>query len=230
MSNESRRDIARRMLLNAPPGQLERLIQDFKVIFAASGANETLDDAWLQQVRAEHRAAVTNESDVPPQCKELYDDMKKYQAEYYSSKGVVSALSVTQQDANNTLVETYAERLDESNQQAGSWTATWTVSASTGQVKGTVNVNALCYEVGTIQLHSTRYFGPAQASSNGSVVKQISEWEQTCVDSIAEQYNNMGEKLKSLRRVMPVTRTKMEWNVLSHRMVKLLDDSKNTNA
>jgi len=57
-------------------------------------------------------------------------------------------------------------------------------------------------------------------------VKQIGDWEQEVVDSVAELYDSMGEKLKSLRRVMPVTRTKMEWNVLSHRMVKLLGDTK----
>jgi hypothetical protein len=82
-------------------------------------------------------------------------------------------------------------------------------------------VQAHSYEEGSIQLNTTRKFGPEQ----GDVVKLIEKWEQELIDSIAETYDSMGEKLKSLRRVMPVTRTRMDWNVLSHRMRKMLGDS-----
>lgn len=218
MSNESRLNIARLMLLAAPPGQLDSLLQDFKAIFAAGG--ETLDEAWLEQVRTDYQSTRTD-ADAPRSAKELYGNIKSYQQEYYSSKGVVSALVVTE-EGDDLVVRTYAERIDESNCHAGSWTAQWTVMSS-GQVKGTVKVHALCYEEGSIQLHSTRDFGP---SSTTNVVKQIGDWEQQVVDSISELYVSMGEKLRSLRRVMPVTRTKMDWNVLSHRMVKLLGDTK----
>lgn len=222
MSNESRLDIARRILLTAPPGQLDNLLQDFDAIFAA--CDETLEGAWLDKVKADYCSTRTDlEGAETPRAKELYESLKTYHSEYYSSKGVVSALSVTE-EGDNLIIRTFAERPDESNCQASSWTAQWTVQPS-GELKGTVQVRALCYEEGSIQLHSTRDFGPVTCGE-AKVVEQIGTWEQQVVDSINEMYDNMGGTLRSLRRVMPVTRTKMEWNVLSHRMVKLLGDTK----
>lgn len=218
-SNESRLDIAREMLLAAPPGQLENLVQDLDVIFRASG--ETLDSALVESIRAEYGSAVLNETETSPQVQQLYNDLKSYQAEYYSSKGVISSLAVTQQ-GDATLVQTYAQRIDEGNCQACSWTGQWTISSS-GEVSGTLKIRAFVHEEGSLQYHSSREFGP---SSPNNVTQQICEWEQEAMDGIGEQYNSMNNNLKSLRRVMPITRTKMDWNLTGHRMVKLLGDSK----
>ena len=205
------------MLLAAPPGQLTSLEQDFQAIFAANG--DTIPEDWLEQVRADYHKtkATTSDAITTPKAMELYEHMKKYQSDFYSSQGVVSALVVVEQ-GDNLVVRTYAERTDDANCQAGSWTADWTVSSSQ-QVQGTVKIQAFCHEGATVQLHSTREFGPL---STTNVVTQIEEWEQEAMDSINEIYDNMGDKLKSLRRVMPVTRTKMNWNVEGHRVVQLL--------
>ena len=222
MSNESRRDIARGMLLTAPPGQLEGLVQDFETIFAASG--ETLEEEWVKQVRAEHGSTRADLAAADsPRAKDLYENVKAYQSEYYSSNGVVSALSVAE-EGTDLIVRTYSERIDESNCHAGSWTAHWKLQSS-GELQGTVKVQALCHEEGNIHLHSTSDFGPVSCGEEDAVQK-IGDCEQQVTDSINEMYDDMGEKLRSLRRAMPVTRTKMDWNVLSHRMVKLLGDTK----
>jgi capping protein alpha len=221
MSNESRLDIARRIILTAPPGQFDALVQDFHTIFAASGES-LLTDEYVEQVRAEYDKSRTNlaggaAADTPGTT-ELYKRVKEYQ----SSKAVESAFSVEGDDATTTVVRTYAERIDTSNRIAGSWTAEWTIQSS-GTVTGKVIVQAHAYEEGSIQLNTTRTFGPEQ--QQGDVVKLIEKWEQEVMDSLAETYDTMQDKLKSLRRIMPVTRTRMDWNVLSHRMRKMLGDS-----
>ena len=59
-----------------------------------------------------------------------------------------------------------------------------------------------------------------QLSWAKSIVKQIQAWEDTEVmDKLTDMYERMNnEYLKSLRRVMPITRTKMDWNVMAHRV------------
>jgi hypothetical protein len=222
MSNESRLDIARRILLTAPPGQFDTILQDLQTIFAASGECESLTDEWVEQVRTEYAYACgksPQRAHLPggdtPGTTELYKRIKDYQ----SSKAVESAFSVVD-EGDATVVRTYAERIDTSNRITGSWTAKWTIQSS-GTVIGQVSVQAYAYEEGTIQLNTARKFGPEQ----GDAVKLIEKWEQEVMESLAETYDTMGEKLKSLRRVMPVTRTRMDWNVLSHRMRKMLGDS-----
>ena len=215
MSYESRLDIARRILLTALPGQFDTSVQDFQTIFAAS--DESLTDEWVEQVRAEYDKSRTHLAGADmPVTTELYQRIKDYE----SSKGVVSAVSVVQ-EGDATVVRTFCQRIDTINCHAGSWTAEWTIKSS-GTVQGTVIVQAYSYEEGNIQLNTTREFGP----ENGDVVKLIAKWEQQLLDSLTETYDTMGDKLKALRRVMPVTRTRMDWNVSSHRMRKMLGDTK----
>lgn len=218
MSNDSLQlDTARIVLLASPPGQFDTLVQDFQTLFAASG--ESLTDELVAQVRAEYQSLRTNLT-CSDETTELSKRLKEYQSDYYSSKRIVTALSVME-EGDTTVIRTYAERIDAENCHAGSWTGHWTV-ASSGEVKGSVQVQAFSYEDGTVRLDKTQEFGPKQ----GDVVECIQECEQETMNSLDELYDTMGERLKALRRVMPVTRTKMNWNVQSHRMVKLLEETK----
>ena len=51
-------------------------------------------------------------------------------------------------------------------------------------------------------------------------MKKVQAWEdKEVMDKLADMYERMNnEYLKSLRRVMPITRTKMDWNVMAHRV------------
>lgn len=54
------------------------------------------------------------------------------------------------------------------------------------------------------------------------IVEKIQSWEEDhVVTPFHEAYENLGTgALNKLRRVMPVTRTKFDWNVASHRLHK----------
>merc|ERR1711991_709732 len=55
----------------------------------------------------------------------------------------------------------------------------------------------------------------------GAVEKQIKDSENSVQRGLGEMYLNMNEEtFKSMRRTMPITRTKMEWNVNAVRMVR----------
>ncbi len=53
------------------------------------------------------------------------------------------------------------------------------------------------------------------------IVTLIQTQESTLQNGLEDMYSNMNtETFKSMRRVMPITRTKMDWNVNAVRMVR----------
>jgi capping protein alpha len=60
---------------------------------------------------------------------------------------------------------------------------------------------------------------PAQIVTK--VIDHIKQFEISIQSGLEEMYNAMNnETFKSMRRVMPITRTKMEWNINAVRMVR----------
>lgn len=170
--------------------------------------------------------------------------MDKYLALKFSSPGVRAARTVTKSDGGDAAdgptykIVTFAERIDLHNHHAGSWNGCYYVRPSSGEVSGTVSIRAHTFENGgNVQLHSNVTLGKVNVSRCSgdeddeklsswakAVTRQIERWENDEVNhNLDGMYMSMGNTyLKSLRRVMPVTRTKMEWNVNSHIMLQTL--------
>ena len=63
----------------------------------------------------------------------------------------------------------------------------------------------------------------AAADLASNVVTIIEKHENTIQQALEEMYSNMSsETFKDMRRVMPVTRNKFDWNVNAHKMVRNL--------
>mmetsp|Transcript_6968 Transcript_6968/g.13545 ORF Transcript_6968/g.13545 Transcript_6968/m.13545 type:complete len:287 (-) Transcript_6968:131-991(-) len=120
-----------------------------------------------------------------------------------------------------------AEKVNLKNFWSGSWVSTWVLEG--GNLTGTSKVRAHYFEEGNVQLQTSKTYGPIPISSSDdagvgkAVGEEISKAEQELHMSLGAMYVNMSEEtLKSMRRVMPVTRSKMEWNLAAHKMVKQL--------
>ena len=145
---------------------------------------------------------------------------------------------------DDVILRTYAESVDMANYHSGSWYATYDIqvlSSTSASVRGCVVLRSHAFEMGNVQLRSERNLGPITVSANqagdwaDAVLGQIQRWERGDVQaSLSDMYDNRidgrggasGGMLKSLRRVMPVTRTRMDWNVGGHRLVRTLNDTK----
>jgi hypothetical protein len=46
-----------------------------------------------------------------------------------------------------------------------------------------------------------------------SVLQNISSFESNCLDQLNHFYDETGDQMKRLRRIMPITRQKFSWNV-----------------
>ena len=65
--------------------------------------------------------------------------------------------------------------------------------------------------------------GADEDSTVENIMKQIKSWEEECIRSL--EGISLEKQLKSLRRLMPITRQKMDWNIQPHRMVNGLRKS-----
>lgn len=108
------------------------------------------------------------------------------------------------------------------NFYAGGWASTWTaaVDGAGYAVSGAVRVRAHYFEDGNVQLQTSKTCGEATVAAAspadlGAAVAAFVEAAETDLQNgLQEMYDNMSaETFKAMRRVMPITRTKMKWNI-----------------
>eukprot|EP01017_Pseudomicrothorax_dubius_P042450 TRINITY_DN692_c0_g1_i1.p1 TRINITY_DN692_c0_g1~~TRINITY_DN692_c0_g1_i1.p1 ORF type:complete len:278 (-),score=85.36 TRINITY_DN692_c0_g1_i1:139-972(-) len=113
------------------------------------------------------------------------------------------------------------------NFHSGEWIGQWTITKQ--GFEGHVRINAHFFEEGNVQLLLDRKFkesfelhGDAEAEAN-HIVETIIKAENTLHVSLKEMYLNMTDQyFKAMRRVLPVTNTKMDWNIAAHKVVQSL--------
>lgn len=175
----------------------------------------------------------------------LLEKLKRYQSDNFLSKPGVSARvamtsvrnSKSDADCGKLLVHTYAEKIDTSNKFSGNWKATWTidkVESGVGEISGHVAVRSYAYEDGNVQLKITKEFPPVMVgkvsleededpSLVDGMVQQIMQWETVILGVLACMNESVtNDHLRSIRRILPITKTKMNWDAVAHRSVKTL--------
>lgn len=140
-----------------------------------------------------------------------------------------SAGSVYAKD-NKIFIVIYGEKTNLRNFWSGKWFSTWTVSTSgphSAAVSADIKLHAHYFEDGNLQLNNNKVVsekvinGSSDVDFANNIIAHISASENSIQHGLEAMYANMNEEtLKAMRRVMPITKTKMEWNVNSVRMVK----------
>ena len=227
-------EVAAKAVVNAAaPGQFDAVAENLSKLGQPSGN-------WLQGAQAELKEFQCKNLETNldhPIAKALHEKMEEYQTENFLNKpGVTARVALTKGPNQELLVHSYAEKIDATNQHSGSWKAIWTidnVGSSQGQISGRVIVQSYAHEEGNIQLKINKEFPPTMVgkageddSLAGGMVQQIQTWETIILGILASMNDNISsDHLRSIRRVLPVTKTKMNWDAVAHRSVKTLKQS-----
>jgi len=103
----------------------------------------------------------------------------------------------------------------------GRWRSVWTISTTASSIKGSLKVHVHYYEDGNVQLNSGKDIEFSVDSGDSQdpkmraakIVKQIGKSEKEYQAALNESYGDMAENtFKGLRRALPLTRNKLDWN------------------
>jgi hypothetical protein len=99
----------------------------------------------------------------------------------------------------------------------GRWRSLYIYSPSSSFLKGSINVDVHYYEDGNVRLLTTK---PVSASipsaSAASIVREITVAEKKYQEEVNRGFNNLSEgAFKGLRRQLPITRQKIEWDKIA---------------
>jgi capping protein alpha len=152
--------------------------------------------------------------------------MRKYVEEFYVDPKDY-ALAVYDQGDGKLVVLISAKRVNLGNFWSGGWRSTHTVDVK-GKVSAHINANVHYFEEGNVQLN-TNYDEEfdVKVDEADSFSKEVSDVikgvENKFQKNMEEMYLNMHtQTFKAMRRFLPVTGTKMDWNPNAHRMVDQL--------
>jgi len=156
--------------------------------------------------------------------------VQKYMDNFYVNPKEY-AVSVYNIEDDKIVILLCAKRVNLGNFWTGGWKSTHTISV-TGGKKGKlsthVNANVHYFEEGNVQLN-TDYdeefdlkIDDADAAAK-DVLENVTKVENKFQKNLEEMYLNMHtQTFKAMRRFLPITKTKMDWNPNAHRIVDQL--------
>lgn len=190
-----------------------------------------IDSKSGQSFSLDHLTLATTESDAAvPTPNELVRAALQSTVDGYVARKFVceeSAGSVFALDEARLQVVIVGEKPNLRNFWSGKWSSTFTVTLSgrSAAVTGDMKVHAHYFEDGNVQLLSSKTV-PSSAisfSSEAELGDKLIAFIQTAENELQlgleAMYANMNEEtFKLMRRILPVKRTKMDWNINAVRM------------
>ncbi|KAF9932415.1 hypothetical protein FBU30_008267 [Linnemannia zychae] len=195
--------------------------------------NQTFKLDHLRQTASEVEAHTIDE-EVEDLRKAIEVDAEAYAkdrytegvAAIYGSKGVITFAIVH-------------NKYSPSNYWNGRWRSIWTLDVATNEVKGVMKCKVHYYEDGNVQLETSKELedklskGPSEPNKviAKAFVDFIGAAESKYQHALNESYHDLAEStFNGLRRALPYTRTKLDWNkILTYRIgaelaAKLMSD------
>jgi len=107
-----------------------------------------------------------------------------------------------------------ANKYSPSNFWNGRWRSVYILSPSSSSLEGTIRVDVHYYEDGNVRLTTSKrvQISTSSGASATEIVRQIALAEKKYQEELNRGFNALSEgAFKGLRRQLPVTRQKVEW-------------------
>ncbi|KAF2732003.1 F-actin-capping protein-like protein subunit alpha-1 [Polyplosphaeria fusca] len=154
----------------------------------------------------------SNHSDL---VKSLVKSLGTHTSEHYpkSSQGVFPI-----EDDSQLAIVTVANKYSPSNYWNGRWRSSYIYTPSSGSITGSIKVDVHYYEDGNVRLLTNKEVSVSVSSgaSASEIVRQIANAEKRYQEDLNKAFGSLSEgAFKALRRQLPVTRQKIEWEKIS---------------
>ncbi|KAL6064710.1 F-actin-capping protein subunit alpha [Balamuthia mandrillaris] len=200
--------------------------------FGEVGNSEYLDPRGNQVIHFDHiRQEVTGSRAIGGELDGSIENLRSafdaaavaYVDEYYAN-GTSTVYAKKEGGSTVVTVCISSAKFNPNNYWNGRWRAVWTCRISGGQVdlSGVIKVNVHYYEDGNVQLttETPKKLNSAAGdpkSTADAALKAISRAEQDFHAKLEQSYATMGDTtFKALRRVLPITRTKIDWTKIQN--------------
>ena len=227
MSNEL--NICRKILLSSSPGQFDTVVSNLTTIMTTSH----LTDEFINDVRSAYNKQhnviedITNKDESNQMLETVHNKVDAHLSKNFNTSEVETKYRVIEKSSNNFMVEVNCDRVRLENCHSGSFTACYNLDLNNNTVDGKAEIVCHYFEDGNVQLATNVLFDSITVKPDPSlnnIFKQISRWENEIISKLQSMFEGINENiLKSVRRVLPISKTKFEWNANLHRMVKCLE-------
>jgi hypothetical protein len=156
--------------------------------------------------------------------------MQDYQGKRYGAgKPTVQARclvdTISNDDNNNDtniVLRTYAETIDAHKHRTGYWAGEWILSDDETSLLGSLSVHVYYYEEANLQLRAQRQVPSTPIGSAADAMKVIKRAEAGLLSDLTDQ-DAIQTSLKRIRRILPITKTRMKWDNAAQNAVRLLN-------
>jgi capping protein (actin filament) muscle Z-line, alpha len=147
--------------------------------------------------------------------KSLVKSLSTHTSEHYpkSSQGVFPT-----QDDSQLAIVTVANKYSPSNYWNGRWRSSYIYTPTSGSIIGSIKVDVHYYEDGNVRLLTNKEVSASVGSgaSSSEIVRHIATAEKKYQEDLNKAFGSLSEgAFKALRRQLPVTRQKLEWEKIS---------------
>lgn len=166
--------------------------------------------------------------ELMPKVRELRTALSKYVSSQFLSKDSASGVFVVSE--NQLTARIVGVRANLRSMWSGRWGSDWSITlteSGTCTIIGSVSIICHYFEDGNVQMNTKKKV-PSKTfkfTSGKNFADLLSAHIQTTETELASglgamYYTMSAVTFKALRRTLPITRTKMDWNVNAHKVAK----------